>query len=378
VLVSLERGLTQSHEHQQMTMHVHEQYLSNQSDYANIFSQLMQQQGAIFAAGNTHPQQAEIAAQVLESLARSMTHFHNLQVETLNVHKQFLGQQSTYAQTYVQVIQQQQEALLHGNGNGNGSGKTSTQPSAISTQPPAVSYQPSAISVQPSTVSAQPSDEAQITATAEPAVTTVDTATLTDSLLAIVSEKTGYPAEMLDLELDMEADLSIDSIKRVEILGALQEEHPELPTIEADALTELRTLGQIIEYTRAQMLDQPSAVSAQPSAINVQPSAISVQPSDETQITATAETAATTVDTATLTDSLLDIVSEKTGYPAEMLELELDMEADLSIDSIKRVEILGALQEKHPELPTIEADALTELRTLGQIIAFMGSAEKKA
>lgn len=246
VLASLERGLTQSHEHQQMTMRVHEQYLSNQSDYANIFSQLMQQQGAIFAGGNTNPQQAEIAAQVLESLARSMTHFHDLQVETLNVHKQFLNQQSTYAQTYVQVIQQQQEALLHGNGNGNG--KADHQLSAVSVQPPAASPQPSALSYQPSTVRVQPSDEAQITATAEPAATTLDTATLTDSLLAIVSEKTGYPAEMLDLELDMEADLSIDSIKRVEILGALQEEYPELPTIEAEALTELRTLGQIIAF----------------------------------------------------------------------------------------------------------------------------------
>ncbi|MBK8726036.1 MAG: SDR family NAD(P)-dependent oxidoreductase [Holophagaceae bacterium] len=42
-------------------------------------------------------------------------------------------------------------------------------------------------------------------------------------LLAIVSERTGYPLEMLDLDLDLEADLSIDSIKRVEILGAIAE-----------------------------------------------------------------------------------------------------------------------------------------------------------
>jgi hypothetical protein len=41
---------------------------------------------------------------------------------------------------------------------------------------------------------------------------------------------------------------------------------------------------------------------------------------------------------------LLDIVSEKTGYPSEMLELDMDMEADLGIDSIKRVEILGAMR----------------------------------
>ncbi|GIT73350.1 MAG: hypothetical protein Ct9H300mP28_31640 [Pseudomonadota bacterium] len=40
------------------------------------------------------------------------------------------------------------------------------------------------------------------------------------------------------------------------------------------------------------------------------------------------------------------IVSEKTGYPQQMLEPEMDMESDLGIDSIKRVEILGTAQEK--------------------------------
>ena len=44
-----------------------------------------------------------------------------------------------------------------------------------------------------------------------------------DLLLAVVSERTGYPVEMLDLDLDLEAELSIDSIKRIEILGALAE-----------------------------------------------------------------------------------------------------------------------------------------------------------
>jgi NAD(P)-dependent dehydrogenase (short-subunit alcohol dehydrogenase family) len=42
-----------------------------------------------------------------------------------------------------------------------------------------------------------------------------------------------------------------------------------------------------------------------------------------------------------LTLRLREIVSERTGYPQEMLDLDLDLEADLGIDSIKRVEILG-------------------------------------
>lgn len=41
-------------------------------------------------------------------------------------------------------------------------------------------------------------------------------------LLKIVSDKTGYPPDMLDLDSDMEADLSIDSIKRMEIIAALK------------------------------------------------------------------------------------------------------------------------------------------------------------
>ena len=44
------------------------------------------------------------------------------------------------------------------------------------------------------------------------------------TLVRLVSERTGYPEELLDLDLDLEADLSVDSIKRIEILGALGEE----------------------------------------------------------------------------------------------------------------------------------------------------------
>jgi acyl carrier protein len=49
-----------------------------------------------------------------------------------------------------------------------------------------------------------------------------------ERVLAIIAEKTGYPVEALAPELDLEADLGIDSIKRVEILGAVNENFPEL------------------------------------------------------------------------------------------------------------------------------------------------------
>ncbi len=75
-------------------------------------------------------------------------------------------------------------------------------------------------------------------------------------LLSIVAARTGYPPAMLDLDLDLEADLSIDSIKRVEVLGALAERLrangdalsvEELP----ENLVAIKTLRGIIDALRS-------------------------------------------------------------------------------------------------------------------------------
>jgi NAD(P)-dependent dehydrogenase (short-subunit alcohol dehydrogenase family) len=69
---------------------------------------------------------------------------------------------------------------------------------------------------------------------------------------------------------------------------------------------------------------------------------------------------------------LLGVIAEKTGYPAEMLELDMALDADLGIDSIKRVEILSALQEKLPDAPAVKPEHLGTLHNLRQIVAFLG------
>jgi hypothetical protein len=99
---------------------------------------------------------------------------------------------------------------------------------------------------------------------------------------------------------------------------------------------------------------------------------VSVEPKDADPTTISHGQATAAPD---LAEILMEIVAEKTGYPSEMLELEMDMEADLGIDSIKRVEILGAMEESVPGLPSVEAETLAELRTLGQIVDLMGNAE---
>ncbi len=50
-----------------------------------------------------------------------------------------------------------------------------------------------------------------------------------------------------------------------------------------------------------------------------------------------------------ITDLLYELVADKTGYPRDMVGMDQNLEADLGIDSIKRVEIVGALLQKLPD-----------------------------
>jgi acyl transferase domain-containing protein/NAD(P)H-dependent flavin oxidoreductase YrpB (nitropropane dioxygenase family) len=87
-----------------------------------------------------------------------------------------------------------------------------------------------------------------------------------EALLSIVAARTGYPLDMLDLDTDLEADLSIDSIKRVEILGALRHELGASATgsLEDDdaiveQLTQMKTLRAILDW-----FEQHARESAEP------------------------------------------------------------------------------------------------------------------
>jgi acyl transferase domain-containing protein/NAD(P)-dependent dehydrogenase (short-subunit alcohol dehydrogenase family) len=68
------------------------------------------------------------------------------------------------------------------------------------------------------------------------------------------------------------------------------------------------------------------------------------------------------------------LVSERTGYPVDMLEADLDLEADLSIDSIKRTELIGLLTDRLAvtcsglTLDDSVTEELSRLRTLRGIV----------
>ncbi|MBI4386244.1 MAG: SDR family NAD(P)-dependent oxidoreductase [Elusimicrobia bacterium] len=69
-------------------------------------------------------------------------------------------------------------------------------------------------------------------------------------------------------------------------------------------------------------------------------------------------------------ETVVSLVSEKTGYPAEMLELDLDLEADLGIDTVKQAEMFAILREAY-DIPRREGIALKDYPTLRHLIRFV-------
>ena len=169
---------------------------------------------------------------------------------------------------------------------------------------------------------------------------------LSTLMVAIVAEKTGYPAETIGLDLDLEADLGVDSIKRVEILSATTERAPGLPKLNAAKMATLRTLREIVAHLREHLAEAPAPAAPRQA-----------------------------LDPAALGKLMLAVVAEKTGYPPETIGLDLDLEADLGVDSIKRVEILSATTERAPGLPKLDAAKMATLRTLRQIVAYLENAD---
>ncbi|WP_333798577.1 SDR family NAD(P)-dependent oxidoreductase [Trichlorobacter lovleyi] len=270
-------------------------------------------------------------AESLRVTREGMAVLQRMQEETAQLHRRFLEGQETASRTIQTLLSQQQQVLQGG--------------MAIMPAMPAMPLAPvtTAAPVMPAPVVQPQPLQAQVIVQSAPVAAQPVSNAVTETLLAVISEKTGYPMEMLELSMSMDADLGIDSIKRVEILSALQERLPTAPVIGPDQLGVLNTLGQIAEYLGA------GAAVAAPASTPVQ------------QVS------------SAISETMLAVVSEKTGYPIEMLELSMSMDADLGIDSIKRVEILSALQERLPSAPVIGPDQLGVLNTLGQIAEYLGA-----
>ncbi|WP_436776677.1 SDR family NAD(P)-dependent oxidoreductase [Yinghuangia sp. YIM S09857] len=78
--------------------------------------------------------------------------------------------------------------------------------------------------------------------------------------------------------------------------------------------------------------------------------------------------AAELLDSESALDAVLDVIGARTGYPRDMLDTGLDLEADLSVDSIKRTEIIGELAVRLDMLDESLVERLARVKTISAIV----------
>jgi phosphopantetheine--protein transferase-like protein len=184
----------------------------------------------------------------------------------------------------------------------------------------------------------------------EAATTGTATPEVRDRILKLLSEKTGYPPDMLDTGLDLEADLGIDTVKQAEFITEVREAF-DIPRIEGLKIADFPTIEHIIGFVTEHTVGETAT--------------------DETGHA----TDAAGGSTEEIESAILGLLSEKTGYPSDMLEVDLDLEADLGIDTVKQAEFITDVREAFG-IPRIEGLKIADFPTIRHIIGFV--AERRA
>ncbi|MFK5891747.1 MAG: beta-ketoacyl synthase N-terminal-like domain-containing protein, partial [Pseudomonadota bacterium] len=199
-VVQVTQGFNQSEwlNAQSATMKAHQTYLNNQQDYSHGFFDMMHHLVDEFGTKNKV---------VPENITKGMTELHQYQQDTLRVHESYLQGQIEFNKSTNQLMTGQSVTTY----------QTQTvverQPAQVA---PAIVSSPSPVVANTAPVmNKQPTVESKIIQKPTPEVkqvpqqvvqtTTLDAQKIQTGMLEIVQDKTGYPVEMLDLNMNMEA-----------------------------------------------------------------------------------------------------------------------------------------------------------------------------
>ncbi len=220
-------------------------------------------------------------------------------------------------------------------------------------------------------------------------------------LIDFVVEQTGYPAEIIELDWDIEADLGIDSIKKAQLFGELREffDFESVTSFSLDRFRTLRDISNFLattpgkgDWIAAPQINSPSTPEI-PSFVTSATSSTDGSTLIEVSHRQVLDHVAPEFDTTshvpvaspkelvtrtdiksrdTIQQFLIDFVVEQTGYPSEIIDMEADLEADLGIDSIKKAQLFGEIREMFSLAQSDPSNhgnrqSLTNFRTLGDI-----------
>jgi NAD(P)-dependent dehydrogenase (short-subunit alcohol dehydrogenase family)/acyl-CoA thioesterase FadM/acyl carrier protein len=171
--------------------------------------------------------------------------------------------------------------------------------------------------------------------------------TVEKRLIELVAEKTGYPVASINLDAKLLDDLNLDSIKAGELVATAAKTFGVSGKIDPSALANA-TLQEV-----KQAIDAIVAVG---------------MPTEIPQQTEIAPVASPPSDSLDVTQKLLELVEEMTGFPKDTLSLDLRLLDDLNLDSIKAAELIATAVKQVGATGKLDPSALAN-GTLADVIA---------
>ena len=187
--------------------------------------------------------------------------------------------------------------------------------------------------------------------TSQDEIPIINMGVLEDVLIKIISEKTGYDIEDIDVNFDLEEDLGIDTVKQAEIFGELRD-YLKIPENTEINLVELKSINDITSKILGFLKD-----------MSFKPDTNILQGSESSEIKETS-------DVNEINNLVKKIIANITGYDIIDIENSYDLEEDLGIDTVKQAEIFGELRTYYTIDESIEIN-LSEIRTPFEIVEFI-------
>ena len=260
----------------------------------------------------------------------------------------------------LRVLQNKLVAYVNGSENLHGGIQGEAYELELVEQPKEVIVQPVIVEEKPIVVKETPIVVKEI----PQAIIGGETTTL---VIEIVVKHTGYPADFIELDQDLEGELGIDTVKQAEIMGDIRENF-SLPVDDDFILGDYPTLNHMIAY-----IDH--MVGAGPAQI------VETKPAKPVEIKPTnfVETIPAEIveNNASIMPRLVEVVVKHTGYPADFIEMDQDLEGELGIDTVKQAEIMGDIRDIF-SLPVDDDFVLGDHPTLNHFVAYIGKMTGKA
>ena len=184
---------------------------------------------------------------------------------------------------------------------------------------------------------------------------------ISKKVLETVVEHTGYPADFIEFDQDLEGELGVDSVKQAEIMADLRS-YFELPIDDEFVLSEYPTLNHMMAYIAGMEIEE-----------NIVTNEVEIEKEVSEERILEVNNPIISEDLEVndeIKNAVLNVVVEHTGYPEDFIGFDQDLEAELGVDSVKQAEMMGDLRSKF-EIPLDESFVLSEHPTLNHIAGYI-------